>query len=152
MKRVLAFFTLLSVTLLFTSCIKDCSADRLLCDFASVYGINGTVYSFFPTDTDSSVLSTSLFDKIFPNADVYPEDASVLLNYRADYGAECGVILCRSDTDRGPLTEMCKRRMELIDPDRDSHLLIRCGRIIFYSTLSDTERANEIITKLLKSL
>ena len=152
MKRIIAFVTLLSVLMIFTSCQRDCSADKLICDFVSLYGIDGTVYSFSPSDADSSVLSSELFAKIFPDADVMPEDCSVLLNYRADYGAECGVLVCRSDTDRQPISEMCKRRMELVDPDGDSHLLIRCGRIVFYSTLRDTQRADGIITKLLSSL
>jgi hypothetical protein len=83
--------------------------------------------------------------------EVIPSDFAVILNCRADYGAECGVFVCDGEAEREAALEMCEERLRILSRDADNSLLIRSGNTVFYSTLTDDERAERLWRKIVSA-
>ena len=80
-----------------------------------------------------------------------PESFAVILNSRADYGAECGVFVCENESERTAAMQMCEERLRLVSRGGDSALLIRTSNTVFYSTLSDKETAASVWRKIISA-
>lgn len=149
MKKALAALLLLVFALTFTSCETAVSPYRLLSDFVSLYGAEGIVYSPECPEGSEGYIDSSTAHRIFIFHGDMPKSYAVFLNSHVDGGAECGVFVCRDGAELSEVTEMCEERMRLLSSDNP--VLIRSGRIIFYSTLRDSDRARSLWTKILKS-
>ena len=151
MKRV-AFLCLLTVlsSLVLSSCRMAPDAYDMLRDFSLAYGVEGVIYSPAVLEGDDGYIDSELFEKIY-SQDTMPENFAVILNSRADYGAECGVFVFETESERTAAMEMCEERLRLISRTGDSALLIRTASTVFYSTLADKETAERVWRKIISS-
>ena len=148
-------FTALLLLLLFTlTAISSCSPRRdaygMMSDFVSSYSVSGVVYYSTCEEGNAGYLDSDVFGKIYMTATPPPGEYAIMLNCHASYGAECGVFVCRDSAGALYAVELCEERLRLLRSG-DRGLLIRSGDTVFYSTLSDKGRAEQIWRGILRS-
>lgn len=147
MKRVVIIFLLLSLTLALFSCGgEDRGAAELLSDFANGYGIYGTLYSPEIEEGERGYIDADFFEALYGSAADFESDYAVFLSTSLDTASEAGVFVCRDETSRLYAEELCRARLRLLAKMGygDSAVFIRRRDTVFYSTLPDAERAEEL--------
>ena len=133
------------------SCTAEPSAESMLRDFLYSYGVEGIIYSPDTPEGGEGYITEELFRRIYLYDGDLPTNCAIFLNPRTDDFVECAIFVARDEDERAAISDMCIERVSILDTDGDRAFIIRSGRIIFYSTLKDKDRAEEIITKILKS-
>ena len=149
MKRFVCFLSLFVLLFGLVSCDSERSSYSILTAFLSDYGTRGRVYSFSLPEGDDGRMTAELYYKLYPEATELPSDFAVMLNTHPDFGAECGIFICRSADERASVTELSISRLRLLDPTGDYRLLVRSGNAVFYSTLRDRSLAERLIYSLI---
>lgn len=144
MRRVFCFLLIFSMLFSLSSCGESRSAYELLSEFVSVYGADGVIYRSDAEEWEEGYVEYDLLKKIYLFYKDFPEDFAIFLNSHADYGSECGVFVCRDSTECETVSEMCFERIKLLDRRGENSFVVREGRVVFYSTMSDGERARRI--------
>ena len=143
MKRLVCVGVLLFTLFSVISCAPSRSATELLCAFVDAYGAEGVIYSPTIPEGDDGYIDRALFDRIYLTRGELPEDFAVLLNSHTDSRAECAVFICRDGAELERVYSMCEERLRLLAVP-ESSFIIRCGSILFYSTLPEPERARRV--------
>lgn len=152
MRRVaLVVLLLFASVCILASCRESPDAYDMMRDFARDYGISGVIYSPDVPEGEDGYTTPELISRIYLTGEVIPSDYAVILNCRADYGAECGVFVCDSEAERAAAIEMCEERLRILSRGDGTSLLIRSGKTVFYSTLTDHERAEDLWRKIVAS-
>ncbi len=139
MKRVLILLFL--CLFVFSSCSEAGDPTASLGEFVSAYGAEGIIYSTDVEEGQEGYISPEIERTIFGTTDMPPSYA-IFLNTHLDYASECGAFLVRGD--RSEIISLCKRRISLLDPAGDHSFIAIYGDIVFYSTMSDAQRARRI--------
>lgn len=150
MRRVFCFLLIFSMLFSLSSCGESRSAYELLSEFVSVYGAEGIIYRSDAEEWEEGFAEYDLLKKIYLFYKDFPEEFSIFLNSHADYGSECAVFVCRNSSECFEVYEMCLERIKLLDRRGEKSFIVREGRLVFYSTMSDTERARRIWDALRK--
>lgn len=150
MRRVFCFLLIFSMLFSLSSCGESRSAYELLSEFVSVYGAEGIIYRSDAEEWEEGFAEYDLLKKIYLFYKDFPEEFAIFLNSHADYGSECGVFVCRDSSECFEVYEMCLERIKLLDRRGEKSFIVREGRLVFYSTMSDTERARRIWDALRK--
>ena len=145
-KTVCALLLAISLFSLY-SCSSSPPASTLILEFMSAYGISGTPITSDAAEFSEGYMNEESFLKIFP-LDAPPRDYAILLNRRFTYGEECGFFVIRGE-DKSAVLEMCQERIKLISNGKGG-ILLHSGDVIFYSTLSDSEKARDIFYTIIK--
>lgn len=142
MKKLISL--VLSAAILFTlvSCSDDRTADELLSSFLESYGASGAVYSPRRAEWETGYIDSDLFHKIYELDSAAPQDFAIFLNSHTDSDSECAVFVCRDGAERMAVEEMCYERIKLLVTDNG--FVARSGNTVFYSTMSDKERAERV--------
>ncbi len=143
MKKLLFLFLFLAVALSFASCEPKRDATEMAREFLDTYGAEGVIYSSRETD-GCELLSDELFKKIYIYDGEVPKSCAVFLNSFADYGSEFGIFVCEDAEELRAVEKCCLERIELLGRGGDYAFLMRNGNTVFYSTMSDGERARKI--------
>ncbi len=143
---ILITFILLSTL---CACQSEVSADQMLREFISAYGAEGVIYSSECVEGDDGYLPEATLGKIYVYSGRFPENYAIFLNSRAGYGSECGVFVCEDAEMRLSVEEMCLERIRLLSGGENS-FVTRSGSVVFYSTMQDRARAEEIFKKIIK--
>lgn len=151
MKKTLLLFLVLTLLLSLASCKKIPSAKLLLLDFLSVCSIEGVVYSPDKSVGEDGYVYDGLMSRIYVYEGKFPDDYAILLNSRVSDFSECGVFVCASDNERETVEEMCAERIRLLLGGRDGGLIIRSGRVVFYSTFDDVEMCENVFRKIIRA-
>ena len=140
------FSVLLAISLCFSlvSCREVRPAEDILNEFVSAYGAEGIIYSSGSREWEEGYIEYDLLKKIYVFYQDFPEDFAIFLNSRADYGSECGVFVCRDAAECEQVSEMCLERIKLLGRGSENSFVTREGRVVFYSTMKDGERARKI--------
>ncbi len=149
MKRGVCLFVIFFLLFGLLSCGREYTAYSILAELLSDYGTRGRVYSFSLPEGDDGRMTEELYYKLYPEATELPSDFAVMLNTHPDFGAECGIFICRSADERASVTELSISRLHLLDPTGDYRLLVRSGNAVFYSTLRDRSLAERLIYSLI---
>ena len=144
MRRVFCFLLVLSMLFSLASCGESRPASELLSEFVSVYGAEGVIYRSDAKEWEEGYVEYDLLKKIYLFYKDFPEEFAIFLNSHADYGSECGVFVCRDASECETVSEMCLERIRLLDRKGENSFVIREGRVVFYSTMSNGERAKKI--------
>ena len=136
---ILVFITLISLS----ACGERPDPERILSDIVSSCRAEGIIYSPTRAEGGDGYIDVELFSRIYITSGRMPESFAVFLNSHADYGAECGIFLASDVAEMQRICEMCTERLRLIDRG-DRGLLLVCGDLVLYSTMSDTERVREL--------
>ena len=150
MKRLCATLLFLTLAASLTSCGSHESAYTMLSEFITLYSAEGVIYSPECPEGTEGYIDTTTVSRIFILHGVMPENYAIFLNSHVDYGAECGVFVCRDAAERDEVIEMCEERMRLLSGG-DNSLLLRSGNVVFYSTLRQRERAETLWSKIIRS-
>ena len=150
MRRVFCFLLIFSMLFSLSSCGESRSAYELLSEFVSVYGAEGIIYRSGAEEWEEGFAEYDLLKKIYLFYKDFPENFAIFLNSHADYGSECAVFVCRDSSECFEVYEMCLERIKLLDRRGEKSFIVREGRLVFYSTMSDTERARRIWDALRK--
>ena len=147
MKKIL-FVILLSASLLpsLFSCGREQTAEEMMRDFISAYGAEGVVYHSGCAEGDEGYLAPEKLAIIYQFSARFPTDYAIFLNSRAEYGSECAFFVTRDAEQRAATEEMCRERLRLLG----GGLLKRSRNVVFYSTMSDGDRAEQIFNQIIK--
>lgn len=149
MRKTITAFLIICALFGITSCTKIPDAAEMLSEFKELYSAGGTVYTSTAKEGDSGYISSELFRKIYIFDGDVPEEFAVLLNYHADYGAECGVFISQSSYERERIIEMCTERIRLLSRGSENVFITVAGPIVFYSAMPDRALAEIIWRKIL---
>lgn len=144
MRRVFCAFLLIATLFALVSCGESRPAFEMLSEFVSAYGAEGVIYRSDAFEGEEGFIEYDLLKKIYVFYKDFPEEFAIFLNSHADYGSECGVFVCGDAGEAAEVSEMCLERIKLLDRGGDGSFVIREGSIVFYSTMSDSERARKI--------
>ena len=145
MMRLLSLFVMLS--LLFASlcsCGSEPDAYEMLKEFVQVYGAEGVVYSPSIPESQEGYMPPELADRIYRFSGKPPDNFAVLLNSHTNGFYECGVFVSTDADSLSSITETCLERIRLLGGAGENDFVKVSGRLIFYSTLSDRDRAERI--------
>lgn len=131
------------------SCETEQSADGILREFISTYGAEGVIYSSERTEGEVGYLPKETLSKIYIYSGRFPENYAIFLNSHAGYGSECGVFVCDDADMRLSVEEMCLERIRLLSGGENA-FVTRSGNTVFYSTMQNRGRAEEIFKKIIK--
>ena len=144
MKKIIAFFITVAISIGMTSCSQARSAREMLDELMELYPATGAVYYSDACETEEGYISEELFSRIYVYHGELPSEFAIYLNTHTDYGSECGVFVCEDEDERARVTDMCRERIDLVGRGGDHAFIARSGSVVFYSTLSDRERAEKI--------
>lgn len=139
MKRVLILLFLCIFA--FCSCTETKDPTASLNDFVSAYGAEGIIYSTEIKEGKEGYISPDIAKTIFGTTDL-PDSYAIFLNTHLDYASECGAFLAHGDLSE--VISLCKRRIKLLDREGNHSFIAIYGDLVFYSTMTDKERAQKI--------
>ena len=149
MKKIIIILLVFTIVLSITSCGADPSAESMLSDFVVSYGAVGVIYSPRFSEGEPGYITDGLFSEIYIYDGTPPENYAIFLNSYADYGSECAVFVCSDEAECERVVEACRERTSLLGRG-EGMLLLRSGYIVFYSTMTDAERAEAIWRKIIR--
>ena len=144
MRRLFCLFLVFFCAFGMVSCGGSRPATEILSDFISAYGAEGIVYRSDAAEYDEGYAEYDLLKKIYVFYEDFPDEFAIFLNSHADYGSECGVFVCADSGEVSEVEEMCLERIRLLGRGGENSFVSREGRVVFYSTMSDGERARRI--------
>ena len=144
MRRFFCAFLIVTTLFTFVSCGESRPAFELLSEFVSAYGAEGIIYRSDAAEWEENYIEYDLLKKIYVFYEKFPEDFAIFLNSHTDFGSECGAFVCEDGAEFSRVEEMCLERIKLLGREGDGAFVIREGRVVFYSTMSDGERARKI--------
>ena len=147
MKRILSILLIFVMLSLF-SCHREQSARAMLCEFVALYGAEGVIYSPELSEGQEGFIPEGLVEKIFRFPEGICDNFALLLNARIDSPSECGIFVCRDGSECRLAEEICLERVGLLSSDKG--FVKRRGRVVYYSTLSDPDRAERIFKEIIK--
>ncbi len=146
-----AVILLIAILASFTvSCGIEPEVSDMLSDFIEDYSADGIIYYSGAREGDDGHLDPETRNKLFLGLDKTPEHYAIFLNSHSDYGAECGVFFCDGTAELYQVVEMCEKRLSILRGG-DKSLLIRSKNTVFYSTLSDRDRAEKLWREILRA-
>ena len=143
-------FSLLLIFLLLplTSCSgTPVDAYELMSEFVSLYGAEGVVYSPGIPEGSDGYITTGLVERIFLFPEGLGDNFAILLNAHIDSPSECGIFVCSDDGEVRHAEEVCLERLRTLGGD--SGFVKKRGRVVYYATLSDPDRAERIFKQII---
>ena len=151
MRRLLSFLLILS---LFISSLSSCKAEPsaydMLSEFVAVYGAEGVIYSPEIPEGASGYIPDGLMERVFMLSGKLPENYAVFLNSRPSGFSECGLFVCEDANMLMGMEESCLERIRLLAGAKDSAFVKVSRSTVFYSTMSDRERAEKIWREIIR--
>lgn len=151
MKKRICFLLIFACVFQLAGCKKSVSAEEILKEFLTSYGIEGTLYSSEREIYEEGYISRELFDKIFITNGEHPRNFALFLNQRSGIGFEAGVFICEGAKEKEFVTEMCLERLGLIAEGEGKRLFISSGDLIFYTNASEKEKAEDLFRKIIRA-
>ncbi len=136
--------------LLLSSCHENRSCSELLSEFGNEYSIYGNMYTVDREFYEEGYISEELFREVYIYSGDIPPDYAIFLNSRPSRGEECGIFSARDADMKEELISMCYERIALISEKNTQGFVMTSENFVFYSTLSDSERAKTIFSQILK--
>ena len=130
-----------------SACEPPAPPVDLLSEFVKSYGAEGIIYHSEAKPGEEGYLSPEVAAVAFGSG-ALPESYAVMLNWRVDSAYECGLFLI--DGDRNELIELSSRRISLLDPRGERGFIGIYGDYVFYSTLSDKDRAKRLASEVFR--
>lgn len=124
------------------SCSHTRPSDELMAAFIHAYRAEGIIYSPSIPEGEEGYIDDELYDRIYVHSGEHPDDFSIFLASHTDSHSECGVFNCRDSEMLASVEQMCLERVRLLDPERG--FVTRSGLTVFYSTMSERERAQRL--------
>ena len=153
MKKLCAFVIFISIFTCLCSCSSRYeSTERVARIFATLYGIDGRIYSSLKTEGDDGFIEPSVKSTLFNRVELLPYDYTLIIHSRLDSVFELGLFLSPSASERRELSEMCLERISLLSSlaDGEGKVLMR-DNLVIYLFSSDIERAEACINKALRA-
>ena len=124
-----------------SACEPPAPPVDLLTEFVKAYGAEGTIYYSEAKEWDDGYLSPALASLAFGEREL-PRSYAILLNIHLDTATECGLFLIEGN--KKELLELSIARASTLDPEGERTYIAIYGSYVFYSTLSDKDRAKRI--------
>ncbi len=124
-----------------SACQPPAPPVDLLSEFVKSYGAEGIIYHSEAEEGDEGYLSPELACLAFGDREL-PKSYAILLNIHLDTATECGLFLIEGN--KKELLELSAARASILDPVGNRTHIAIYGDYVFYSTLSDKEKAKRI--------
>ena len=151
MRRVISLLIILSLLLsLLCSCRSELSAHQMLSEFIDVYGAEGIIYSPEISEGAPGYIPDGLMEKVYMISGNFPENFAVFLNSHPYGFSECGLFVCEDADTLLRMEETCLERIRLLSGAKDSAFVKVGKNTVFYSTMSNRERAEKIWREIMR--
>ena len=151
MKKIISIILLIvTLSLLLISCKSDVDAYEMLNEFIRTYGAEGVIYSPEISEGNDGYIRDGLIEQIYRFHGQFPLDYAIFLNSHPDYSVECGVFVCSDVQMCDMVEEMCLERIRLLAMGEKHAFVKRSGRVVFYSTMPDRDRAEKIFNEIIR--
>jgi len=155
--RVIALLCIFSIAISFSSCEEKRGAHALMTEFAQSYGAGGVLYSTEIEEGEYGYIDKNFFYTLYGEGEDSVSDYSVLLLSGISSLGECAVFICYTDYDAFVVSDMCRRRIDLLrsfsgSPDTSSAtdaVVKRYGRCVVMCAMADNSRAISLWDKIL---
>ena len=124
-----------------SACQPPAPPVDLLSEFVKSYGAEGIIYHSEAKEGEEGYLSAELASLAFGEREL-PKSYAILLNIHLDTPVECGLFLIEGN--KKELLELSAARTSILDPEGERTYIAIYGDYVFYSTLSDKDRARRI--------
>lgn len=148
MRKTICLFLILSLLFALLSCGEEKDAYSMLTDFASAYGVEGIIYSPCVSEGEPGYMREGLAERVFLFSGRFTDNYAVLLNSRTESASECGIFVCPDALTQLSAEEACLERIRLLGGDNG--FVKTKGRIVYYSTLKDRDRAERLFSEIIK--
>ena len=155
--RFACFVCALSMLFCLCSCGGEArDASALMREFTSAYGFGGVIYSPSVREGEAGYTDDRFFESVWGEGAEYVSDFAVIFSSSLDKSGECAVFICYNDFDAARVCEMIYRRFDLIaslgivtdTSCLEDSFVLRRGRAVVASALSDNERARNVWKKI----
>ena len=150
MKKLISLLLVLVFISSLSSCEEQKNAYSLLSEFVIAYGAEGIIYSPQIPEGQDGYITEELVKRIYIFSGKFPDEFAILLNSHPDFGAECAVFICSDEQESSLIMEACTERIRLLGRGSDVAFIKRQGMVIFYSTMTDKKRAEELWREIIK--
>ncbi|MBQ8302144.1 MAG: hypothetical protein IJX97_01170 [Clostridia bacterium] len=148
MKKIICFLLALLLTASLNSCGEPRDPYSMLSEFVSQYGASGVIYSPSIPEGKDGYVSDGLIERAFVFSGRFPESYAIFLNSHTSGQYECGIFVC-SDAEELRCAEECAfERVRLLGGVNG--FVKRRGRVVYYSTMADRERAERIFDEIIR--
>ena len=148
MKKIICFLLALLLSLSLISCEAEGDAYSMLSEFIAAYGAEGVIYSPSIPEGKDGYVSDGLIERAFVFSGRFPESYAIFLNSHTSGQYECGIFVC-SDAEELRCAEECAlERVRLLGGKKG--FVKRRGRVVYYSTMADRERAERIFDEIIR--
>ena len=156
-KKIICAISLLAFAFSALSCEEKRSAYSVMSEFCLGYRLESTIYHPAANEWDAGFHNPKSFMELYGVDISFVEDYAVVLNSGVGGVSECGVFFCYSDRDAFSVYTMLEKRKELIRSSSayldvsaiEDAFIMKRGRVVVISVLSDNERAMALWKKIL---
>ena len=151
MKRLLSIILIfIMLCSLLVSCGSEVRAYKILKEFITVYGAEGTIYSPEIAEGNEGYIPLGLIEKMYLFSGDFPENYAIFINpYTSDF-SECAVFVCDDADTLSAIVEACFERIRLLTGEGDRAFVKMNGNVVFYSTMRDRKRAEIIWREIIR--
>ena len=156
-RKITAFILLFSLAASLLSCSEKRSARALMREFSIAYGIDSPIYSPDVREGEEGYINSGFFSELYGEGEEWVSDFAVVLLSDLEAASECGVFICYTDYDARQVSEMLRRRIELVRsvaaisglslPDGD--FVYREGIVVVMAILPRTDTARKLWGEIL---
>ena len=147
MKRLICCLLLFSLMLSLVGCGGGGrSAHAMLLEFSESYGIYGILYSPEIREGDAGYIDKDFFSSIFSSEPDFETDYAVFLSSSIESVYEAALFVAMDESSRLYAQDLCRRRILFLTEMGYGENAVLIGRknTVFYSTLPDNERAEQL--------
>ena len=150
MRRIVAFFLIITLCLSLFSCTAEPDSFEMLKDFIKAYGASGVIYSPHIPEGREGYIPKGFIEKIYVFSGDFPDEYAVFLNSRPEYGYECALFICSDAATLDMMEEASLERIALLDGRGERSFVKRTSNSIFYSTMKDKKRAEALWREMIR--
>ena len=147
MRKISLLIAVALTVLLLPSCNgAPPSAYGLLTEFTESYGASGVVYSPEIDEGECGYTDGDFFETVYGAGVDFESDYAVLLSSSLDAVYEAAVFVTHDKSSMLYAEQLCRSRIELLTKMGfgEGAVIIKRADTVFYSTLPDTARAEDI--------
>lgn len=144
-KNIFLICIILMLCLSVSSCQPKQTAYEIVSEFTKAYGAEGIIYSPHIPEGQPGYVGDGLIERAYHFSGRFPDDYAILLNSHTTDPSECGAFICNDADMLASAEEFCLERVRLLG----GGFVKRRGRVVYYSTMKDVERAERLFKEII---
>ena len=149
MKKTLAILLIFLLIFALFSCGEEPSAEKMLSEFATLYGMEGVIYSPEKAVGEQGYIPKGLFERAYLYSGEIPKNFAVIFNSHTHKGSEAAIFVCSDENEKAAIIEAVSERCRTICENSENVVIITSGLTVAYSTAENPTLAKELLHKII---